>query len=233
MTQLETPFLTIECRSIADIIGKYTSKECRMYYSRRMCEYIIEANRLDEGDPSATIMHAINSNANGNIDCDVDIVLGHAYGDLTSYLADMVQKGVVQMLPPSTIKQLRKKLNAITELGFTFRQRKQKCVILDECDFDPTMPNQNIAEGTKQFRLNTSYVTSILIPLGRSINQLTREFYELITNGMFDTLSQYDQSNQRKVMCNDDFEKQVMDETCATPTKKKKHITSKRNRRST
>lgn len=31
----------------------------------------------------------------------------------------------------------------------------------------------------------------------------------------------------------DDFEKQVMDETCVTPTKKKKHATSKLNRRST
>jgi hypothetical protein len=197
MTQLETPFLTIECRSIADIIGKYTSKECRMYYSRRMCESIIEANRLEEGDPSAAIMHAINGNANGNIDCDVEIVLGHVYGDLTSYLADMVQKGVVQMLPKSTIKQLRKKLNAIIDLGATFRQRKQKCVILDESEFDPTIPNASLVEGTKQFRLNTAYVTSILIPLGRSISQLTQEFYELIANGMFDTLAQDAQSNQR------------------------------------
>jgi hypothetical protein len=197
MTQLETPFLTIECRSIADIIGKYTSKECRMYYSRRMCEYIVEANRLEEGDPSAAIMHAINGNANGNIDCDVEIVLGHVYGDLTSYLAGMVQKGVVQMLPKSTIKQLRKKLNAIIDLGATFRQRKQKCVILDESEFDPTIPNASLVEGTKQFRLNTAYVTSILIPLGRSISQLTQEFYELIANGMFDTLAQDAQSNQR------------------------------------
>ena len=190
-----TPFYTIDCRTPADIILKYTSEYAQREFSFRLCETTMAATPegLDDYsvfDVTDTALNAVNGVIHASINVDANKVIQHKYNELSTYLADMANKGVLQRLPPNTIRRLKLYLRGFDEIYDRFCGRKRRWVITGiraENEDDPNNVTQ-INHLNVLFRLKSTVVYEDINELSKSLGSLSHSIHSLVADSLLDSM---------------------------------------------
>ena len=117
-----TDIYHIECNTIQDVFDKYTSKEAKQAYSYRLCDVTMNAlSGTDYDDysccePTKEDIAKVNQEIKADIDSDLRRVVNLMYGECSSYVADMTQKGVMQMLSATDLRRIKRLLSGFDEI---------------------------------------------------------------------------------------------------------------------
>lgn len=195
-----TPFVSIECKTIADVISKYSSDECQQHYSEQMCELIMQED-ADEFLSDET-WKTTNERIFADMENDVDSVLRNIGTELTLYMAEMNQKGVTEKLTPTAIKKLRELFDELRGLSNGLAKNLSKSTgnyILSKQFDDVHSPSSaTVADGNRLFKMQNKVIYSTIVVIRDKINSIKNDFYMTITNGIFNIVdNSKDQANPK------------------------------------
>lgn len=184
----------IECNTIQDVFDKYTSKEARNRYSHRLCEVTMTAldgtNYDDYSccEPTKADLAKVNQEIKADIDFDLRKVVNLMYGDCSSYVADMTQKGVMQMLSAIDLRRIKRLINGFDEIYDIHLKSAPKVFIHNIPDHETDDDNGQINHYTKLFHIDSESVFNYLATIRASIEKLNRRIKTVITDCLMDTL---------------------------------------------
>lgn len=186
MSQKDTEFESIRCQTISDIVNKYTSKKCQEYYSYQLCCGIMDDSATEEG-VSEVVLNRVNRAIHRSIDADMNTVYNKIRTEIASYLADMAQKGVVQLMGKEAIKKLRKLVADMDKVRDEFLDRDKRFIIssIREKSNDPDV---HVSNYNQLFVMWDDTVREDLDYADKKITKLKGEFYSAFTDGLFDNL---------------------------------------------
>lgn len=196
MSRKDTEFESIRCQTISDIVNKYTSKKCQEYYSYQLCCGIMDDTDTEEG-VSDVVLNRVNRAIHRSIDADMNTVYNKIRTEIASYLADMAQKGVVQLLGKESIKKLRKLVSDMDKVRGEFLGRDKTFLIssVREKSNDPAV---HVSNYNQLFVMWDYIIRDELDSADRKITKLTGEFYSTFTDGLFDNLLGGDKSTKKR-----------------------------------
>ena len=184
----------IDCNTFQDVFDKYTSKEAKRAYSYRLCEVTMNAlsgTDYDDYscvDPTTEDLAKVNLQIKADIDTDLRRVVNLMYGDCSSYVADMTQKGVMQMLSASDLKRIRRLLGGFDEIYDIQLKVAPKLFINDIPDKELNDNSVQINHYNVIFTISSDSVFEYIAPLRDSIEKLTYRIKTVITDCLMDTL---------------------------------------------
>lgn len=184
----------IECNTIQDVFEKYTSKEARNRYSHRLCEVTMTAldgtNYDDYSccEPTKEDLAKVNQEIKADIDFDLRKVVNLMYGDCSSYVADMTQKGVMQMLSAIDLRRIKRLISGFDEIYDIHLKSSPKVFIQNIPDQETDDDNGQINHYTKLFHIDSDSVFNYLATIRASLEKLNRRIKTVITDCLMDTL---------------------------------------------
>ena len=184
----------IECNTIQDVFDKYTSKEARNRYSHRLCEVTMTAldgtNYDDYSccEPTKEDLAKVNQEIKADIDFDLRKVVNLMYGECSSYVADMTQKGVMQMLSATYLRRIKILLGGFDEIYDIHLNSAPKVFIHNIPDYETDDDNGQINHYTKLFHIESDSVFNYLSTIRASLEKLNRRIKTVITDCLMDTL---------------------------------------------
>ena len=187
-----TPFYTIDCRTTADIILKYTSEYAQRDFSFHLCEAIMndapDADSVCEATENA--LNTVNNAIHALINADANKVIQCKYDEISTYLADMANKGILQRLPPNIIRRLKLYLQGFNEIYDRFCGRHRRWVITDKRAQDDADPNgrTHISHLNALFSLNSTVVYEDVNKLSKSLGKLSHVIHSLVTDSLLDSM---------------------------------------------
>lgn len=190
-----TPFYTIDCRTPADIILKYTSEYAQKEFSFRLCEAVMNAapEGLDDYsvfDADDKALNKVNKVIHASINADANKVIQCKYDEMSTYMADMANKGVLQRLPPNTIRRLKLYLKGFNEIYDRFCGRKCRWVItgVPAHDEDDQNDHTQINHLNVLFWLKSTVVYEDINELSKSLAKLSHTIHSLVTDSLLDSM---------------------------------------------
>lgn len=181
----------IECNTIQDVFDKYTSKEATQAYSYRLCEVTMNAlsgtNYDDYSccEPTKEDVAKVNQEIKADIDSDLRRVVNLMYGECSSYVADMTQKGVMQMLSATDLRRIKILLSGFDEIyDIHVKSAPKGFIIPDQDEGD----GQQINHYSAIFPISTDGVFEYIAPIRASLEKLDYRIKTVITDCLMDTL---------------------------------------------
>ena len=184
----------IECNTFQDVFEKYTSKEAKKAYSYRLCEVTMNAlsgTDYDDYscvDPTNEDVAKVNQDIKEDIDSDLRRVVNLMYGECSSYVAEMTQKGVMQMFSATDLRRIKRLISGFDEIYDIHLKSAPKGFIhnipdreLDEC-------NGQINHYNLIFPISSDGVFEYIAPLRASLEKLSYAIKTVITDCLMDTL---------------------------------------------
>lgn len=203
----------IDCNTIQDVFDKYTSKEAKHAYSYRLCEVTMNAlSGTDYDDyscvePTKEDVAKVNQEIKADIDSDLRRVVNLMYGECSSYVADMTQKGVMQMLSATDLRRVKRLLSGFDELYDIHLKSEPKTFIQNVTDNDDDGENEGghglINHYNMLFHISSDCVFEYIAPLRDALDKLNYGIKTVITDCLMDTLIEAktpkkDKTNGRK-----------------------------------
>lgn len=184
----------IECNTIQDVFEKYTSKEAKLAYSNRLCK--VTMNALDGTnyddyscvEPTREDLAKVNQEMKADIDSDLRRVVNRMYGECSSYVADMTQKGVMQMLSASGLTRIRRLLSGFDEIYDIHLISAPKVFIDNIPDRELDDNNGQINHYNVIFSISSDSVFEYIDPIRASLEKLHYRIKRVITDCLMDTL---------------------------------------------
>lgn len=184
----------IECNTIQDVFDKYTSKEAKMAYSYRLCEVTMNAlNGTDYDDyscvdPTREDLATVNHQIKADIDSDLRRVVNLMYGDCSSYVADMTQKGVMQMLSATDLTRIKRLIGGFDEIYDIQLKVAPKVFINNIPDRELEDNNGQVNHYNLIFPISSDSVFEYISPIRDSLEKLNYRIKTVITDCLMDTL---------------------------------------------
>lgn len=194
----------IECNTIQDVFDKYTSKEAKKAYSYRLCEVTMNAlsgSNYDDYscvDPTKEDLAKVNQEIKADIDSDLRRVVNLMYGDCSSYLADMTQKGVIQMLSATDLRRIKRLLGGFDEIYDIQLKLAPLAFINDIPDKELNDNNGQINHYNLIFSISSDCVFCYIAPIRESLEKLNYRIKTVITDCLMDTLIEAKTPNKDK-----------------------------------
>lgn len=188
--------MTTICTTLEDVAIKYTSQECQEEFSYMLCDATMSAlNGTDYDDysvfePTDQDLLTVNTVIQNAINNDVKNVIDRLYDEMGVYIADMTQKGVIQRLPATLVKHIRKIFQEFYKPYEKFAARPVRNVITRKpfVDDEDNEADTRINHLNKLFCLNSQLVYTQLQKLAQTMNGLTHEIHRKVTEGLLDSL---------------------------------------------
>lgn len=184
----------IECNTIQDVFDKYTSKEAKQAYSYRLCDVTMNALSVSDYDdyscvePTKEDIAKVNQEIKADIDADLRRVVNLMYGECSSYVADMTQKGVMQMLSATDLRRIKRLLSGFDELYDIHIKSAPR-------GFIHNIPDRELDEGNGQinhynliFPISSDGVFEYIAPIRAALDKLNYGIKTVVTDCLMDTL---------------------------------------------
>ena len=184
----------IECNTIQDVFDKYTSKEAKQAYSYRLCNVTMDAlSGTDYDDyscvePTKEDIAKVNQEIKADIDSDLRRVVNLMYGDCSSYVADMTQKGVMQMLSATDLSRIKRLLSGFDEIYDIHVKSAPKGFIHNIPDRELNEGNEQINHYNLIFPISSDCVFEYIAPIRASLEKLNYRIKTVVTDCLMDTL---------------------------------------------
>jgi hypothetical protein len=164
----------------------------------------IHADYLDEGFAAPpmqakpqTWWHWLDYNISkegikADIDADLRRVVNLMYGECSSYVADMTQKGVMQMLSATDLRRVKRLLSGFDELYDIHLKSNPKTFIQNVTDHDDDGENEGghglINHYNMLFHISSDCVFEYIAPLRAALDKLNYGIKTVVTDCLMDTL---------------------------------------------
>ena len=192
-----TPFTHIPCHTLADVSAKYASRQAQEHYSFLLCSATMDAldgTTLDdysEVTPDNKSLYRVNLAIKKDIDADTGKAVDAMYNEASGYIAGLASQGVLQMLPASALRRLRRLLDAFKEAYGMFMDRKPDEIISREPDFSPYGDGEytgQINHYSLLFRIDRAKIYETVRDLGKSLDGISRRIHALVAEELLDSL---------------------------------------------
>lgn len=184
----------IECNTIQDVFEKYTSKEAKQAYSYHLCEVTMNALSGTDFDdyscvePTREDLAKVNQQIKADIDSDLRRVVNLMYGECSSYVADMTQKGVMQMLSATDLTRIKRLISGFDEIYDIHLKSAPKVFINNIPDRELEDNNGQVNHYNLIFPISSDSVFEYIAPIRASLEKLHYRIKTVITDGLMDTL---------------------------------------------
>lgn len=185
-----TDIYHIECNTIQDVFDKYTSKEAKQAYSYRLCEVTMNAlSGTDYDDysccePTKEDIAKVNQEIKADIDSDLRRVVNLMYGECSSYVADMTQKGVMQMLSATDLRRIKRLISGFDEIYDIHVKSAPRGFIIPEQDEGDGQINHYSA----LFPISSDCVFEYIAHIRAALEKLNYGIKTVVTDCLMDTL---------------------------------------------
>ena len=192
-----TPFTHIACHTLADVSAKYASRQAQEHYSFLLCSATMDAlegTALDdysEVTPDGKSLAKVNLAIKKDIGADAGKAVDAMYNEASGYIAGLASQGVLQMLPASALRRLRRLLDGFKESYGMFLDRKPAEIISREPDFEPYGDGEytgQINHYSLQFKLDHTKIYETVRDLGKSLDGISRRIHALVAEELLDSL---------------------------------------------
>ena len=185
-----TDIYHIECNTIQDVFDKYTSKEAKQAYSYRLCDVTMNAlsgtNYDDYSccEPTKEDIAKVNQEIKADIDYDLRRVVNLMYGECSSYVADMTQKGVMQMLSATDLRRIKRLISGFDEIYDIHVKSAPRGLIIPEPDEGEGQINHYSA----LFPISSDCVFEYIAHIRAALEKLNYGIKTVVTDCLMDTL---------------------------------------------
>lgn len=203
------------CTTIQDVFDKYTSKEARRKYTYRLREVTKKAAREDNGDddgngedncdeceswlePSRAHFAQVCKEFKADIDSDLRRVVTLRHDECASYLADMSQKGVLEMLSVTDLRRIKLFLKGFDEINNNICSKRAKWFIqrmpddvfedCDEDEDDERCVETNESDGELLFPISSDAVLNYIAPVRDSLEKLNVKLKTVVMDCFMDAI---------------------------------------------
>lgn len=192
-----TPFTHIACHTLADVSAKYTSRQAQEHYSFLLCSATMDAldgtnfDDYSEVTPDEKSLARVNLAIKEDIDADSGKAVDAVYNEAAGYIAGLAAKGVLQLLPASALRRLRRLLDGFKESHGMFLDRKPAAIISPEPDFSPYGDGEyagQINHYSRLFKLNHAKIYETVRSLGKSLDGISRRIHALVAEELLDSM---------------------------------------------
>ena len=185
-----TDIYHIECNTIQDVFDKCTSKEAKQAYSYRLCDVTMNAlsgtNYDDYSccEPTKEDIAKVNQEIKADIDYDLRRVVNLMYGECSSYVADMTQKGVMQMLSATDLRRIKRLISGFDEIYDIHVKSAPRGFIIPEPDEGEGQINHYSA----LFPISSDCVFEYIAHIRAALEKLNYGIKTVVTDCLMDTL---------------------------------------------
>ena len=185
-----TDIYHIECNTIQDVFDKYTSKAAKQAYSYRLCDVTMNAlsgtNYDDYSccEPTKEDIAKVNQEIKADIDYDLRRVVNLMYGECSSYVADMTQKGVMQMLSATDLRRIKRLISGFDEIYDIHVKSAPRGLIIPEPDEGEGQINHYSA----LFPISSDCVFEYIAHIRAALEKLNYGIKTVVTDCLMDTL---------------------------------------------
>ena len=185
-----TDIYHIECNTIQDVFDKYTSKEAKQAYSYRLCDVTMNAlsgtNYDDYSccEPTKEDIAKVNQEIKADIDYDLRRVVNLMYGECSSYVADMTQKGVMQMLSATDLRRIKRLISGFDEIyDIHVKSAPRGFIVLE-----PDEGEGQINHYSALFPISSDCVFEYIAHIRAALEKLNYGIKTVVTDCLMDTL---------------------------------------------